>query len=244
MTSKRFKLPISKFCYLLAILSALTCGNSYASEESITVNGYGSDRKRAIADALTQGIRQIKGVSVDSTEVLNSLSIRGSSSQNGEEKSSSQLSIEQSGISTLKTQGLLSRYEVHSLTKQDDMGYQAELTVYILKYEKPGLPADARRKLAILPFHLKNQRFHLLGDSISARLVEEELRNKLIDQFTQSRRMNVLDREFNREFDDEKALWMSHDANTLEKAKLGNVLGVDYLVVGNLRNVSSKKSST
>jgi len=230
--------------YLLITLGFLACNNVNAREESISVSGYGADQKRAIADGLTQGIRQLKGVSINSTEVLNSLSVRTSTSRDGEEESSAETAINQSGTVAIKTQGLISRYEVHSMEKQGDQSYQAELTVYLLKYEKPGLSSEARRKLAILPFRLGKQRFQLLGDSVPARLVEEEFRNKLIDQFTQSRRVNVLDREFEREFAEEKALWISGDANVQEQAKLGNVLGVDYLVVGNLRKLSSRKKST
>jgi len=243
MTFNR-KLNARNFGCLLIALGILTCNYVNAAEESVSVNGYGADQKRAIADGLVQGIRQLKGVAINSTEVLDSLSVRSSTSRDGEENSSAVTAINQSGTVSIKTQGLVSRYEVHSMKKQGEQSYQAELSVYILKYEKPGLPAEARRKLAVLPFHLGVQRFHLLGDSVPAHSVEEEFRNKLIDQFTQSRRVNVLDREFKDEFSTEKAIWMSGDANVNERAKLGNVLGVDYLVVGNLRKLSSRKKST
>ncbi len=225
----------------LGILLSFYCGLSAAAEQAVNVSGYGADQKRAIADGLVQAIRQLKGVSVSSKEMLSSLSARVSVSDNSGDQSSAAMAINQTGTLTLATQGIVSRYDVHSLNKQDDLSYVADMTVYVSKYEKPGLPSDARRKLAIMPFHLEKRSFSLLGDRVPSYKVEQELRNKLIDQFTQSRRVAVLDREFGEEFAAEKEIWTSNDASLQERAKLGNVLGVDYLVVGRLSNVKSRK---
>lgn len=232
---------MNRWIPFLGLLFLLNCGLSAAAEQAVNVSGYGADQKRAIADGLAQAIRQVKGVSVSSEEMLNSIASRISRSDNEGDRSSAVTAINQSGTLSMKTRGIVSRYDVHSVTQQDTHTYQADMTVYISKYKKPGLPHDARRKLAIMPFHLDKRSFSLLGDSTASFKVEEELRNKLIDQFTQSRRVAVLDRDFGDEFAQEKALWNSSDANRQERAKLGNVLGVDYLVVGRLTNVSSRK---
>ncbi|WP_421863186.1 hypothetical protein [Motiliproteus sp.] len=214
---------------------------SFAAEQAVDVSGYGSDQKRAIADGLAQAVQQLKGVSISSAEMLKSISARVSVSNNDENNSSVSTAVNQSGAMTLESQGIVSRYNVHSLTQLDDMSYQADMTVYVSKYEKPGLPDDSRRRLAVVPFHLDKRTFHLLGDNVASGKVESEFRNKLIDQFTQSRRLVVLDRDFDREFADEKALWLSDDSQLQERAKAGNVLGVDYLVVGRLTSINSRK---
>lgn len=232
---------MNRWIPFLGLLLLLNCNLSTAAEQQVNVTGYGADQKRAIADGLAQAIRQAKGVSVNSEEMLHSIAARVSTSDNEGDRSSAVTAINQSGTLSMKTRGIVSRYDVHSVTLQDAHTYQAEMTVYISKYKKPGLAHDSRRKLAIMPFHLDKPSFSLLGDSTASFKVEEEMRNKLIDQFTQSRRVAVLDREFGDEFAQEKALWNSTDANLQERAKLGNVLGVDYLVVGRLTNVNSRK---
>lgn len=225
--------------FILCLLS-LGAGIAAAAEQAVDATGYGSNRNLAIADALVQGLRQATGVSVDSREVMQTLSTRNSQTRGDQSDYSSELAIAQSGQLSLQTQGLVSRYDVRDIS-EDNGGFRAEVTVYVLKYDKPGLPADSRRTLAVLPFHSDKSSYTLLGDVTPVTRIEAELRNRILDQFTQSRRMNVLDREFGAEFQDEKALWLSDDAALAERAKAGNVLGADYIVVGNIRNLRSTR---
>jgi len=225
---------------LLLCLLSLSATLASAAEQAVDASGYGSNRNLAIADALVQGLRQATGVSVDSREVMQTLSTRASQTRGEQTDYSSDLAIAQSGQLSLQTQGLVSRYEVLDVS-EDSSGFRAEVTVYVLKYDKPGLPADSRRTLAVMPFHSDKTSYTLLGDVTPVSRIEAELRNRILDQFTQSRRMNVLDREFGAEFQDEKALWLSDDAALAERAKAGNVLGADYIVVGNIRNLRSTR---
>ncbi len=226
---------------LLALTALVWTCFSFAAEQVVDAVGYGSNRNLAISDALVQGLRQATGVSVDSREVMSTLSGRTSISTSEGDQFTSAVEIAQRGDLRLKTKGLVSRYDVHSVEQETDGSFRADVSVHVLKYDKPGLPADSRRTLAVMPFHSDKRSYSLLGDNTPAARVEAELRNRILDQFTQSRRMNVLDREFGAEFQEEKALWLSDDAALAEQAKAGNVLGADYIVVGNIRNVRSTR---
>ncbi|MDA0424933.1 hypothetical protein [Stutzerimonas frequens] len=226
---------------LLAMAALVWSCFGFAAEQVVDAVGYGGSRNLAISDALVQGLRQATGVSVDSREVMRTLSGRASVSSSEGDTFSSAVEIAQRGDLTLKTRGLVSRYDVLAVEQETDGSFRADVSVHVLKYDKPGLPADSRRTLAVMPFHSDQRSFSLLGDRTAAAKVEAELRNRILDQFTQSRRMNVLDREFGAEFQEEKALWLSDDAALAEKAKTGNVLGADYIVVGNIRNVRSTR---
>ncbi|MFC6671907.1 hypothetical protein [Marinobacterium aestuariivivens] len=226
---------------LLGIAMLCWTALGFASEQAVETAGYGSSRSQAITDALVQGLRQVTGVSIDSHEVMQSLSGRASVSNSDGEQFSSSFELASRGDMRLDTRGLVSRYDVLSIEQQDDGSYRADLTVHVLKYDKPGLSADSRRTLAVLPFHTDKHSFSLLGDNTAASRLEAVLRNRILDQFTQSRRINVLDREFGTEFEGEKALWLSDDAALAESARAGNVLGADYLVVGNIRDIRSNR---
>jgi len=212
-----------------------------AAEQAVDAVGYGSSRNVAISDALVQGLRQATGVSIDSREVLQTLSGRSSRSTDAGDDLSTSFEVAQRGDLSLATRGLVSRYEIRSVEHEPDGAFRADVNIHVLRYDKPGLPADSRRTLAVMPFHSDRRSFSLLGDTTPASRVEAELRNRVLDRFTQSRRMNVLDREFGAEFQQEKALWLSDDAALAERAKAGNVLGADYVVVGNIRNLRSTK---
>jgi hypothetical protein len=58
---------------------------------------------------------------------------------------------------------------------------------------------------------------------------------------TQTRRFTVLDREYIEEFLREKNLVLSADAPLSEQMKIGEVLGVDYLLVGTITEASQKQ---
>lgn len=213
-----------------------------AAEQAVDAVGYGANRSLAIADALVQGLRQATGVSVESREVMQSISGRQSVSEGGEATHASSFEVARQGDLKLTSGGVVSRYDVHDVAQETDGSYRADITLHVLRYDKPGLPSDSRRSLAVLPFHVDRGSFSLLGDSVPAAKVESELRNRIIDLFTQSRRLNVLDREFGAEFRQEKAIWTGDDTGLAEKVRAGNVLGADYLVVGNLRELRSSRS--
>ncbi len=214
-----------------------------AGEQQVDATGYGQHHNQAIANALTQALRQVTGVGIDSREVVQSLSGRVSTSNNDGEHNDTTFAVSRSGNLSLKTRGVVSRYDVNDVSEQDDGSYRADVTVYVARYEKPGFKASSRRTLAVLPFHTDKPSFSLLGDKTLASKVEAKLRNHIMNQFTQSRRVNVLDREFGNEFKAERNLWLSDDAGLAERTRVGNVLGADYLVVGNIRSINSRKHS-
>lgn len=213
--------------------------STHAVEQPVDASGYGETRKLAISDALIQAVRQVTGLSISSDEVLETQAKRHSISDSSGNQHHDEFSVAKSGSLNLKTYGLVSSYDVHSVEQEEDGSYRADVTVYIQKYNPPGLSSDSRRTLAVMPLHYDKSFFYLLGDKTSTALIEKELRNRLIDEFTQSRKVNVLDRQFGSEFEAEKSLWLSNDAQVSEAGKAGNVLGADYLVVGNIRNISS-----
>jgi len=226
----------------LGLVLMLLTPLAQAAEQAVDAVGYGANRTLAIADALVQGLRQVTGVSVESREVMQSISGRQSVSEGDEASHTSSFEVARQGDLKLTSGGVVSRYDVHDVAQEPDGSYRADITLHVLKYDKPGLPADSRRSLAVLPFHVDRGSFSLLGDNTPAAKVESELRNRILDLFTQSRRLNVLDREFGAEFQQEKAIWVGDDAALAEQAKAGNVLGADYIVVGNLRALRSTRN--
>ena len=228
---------------LRPLLFAMLCmaNISLAAEQAVEATGYGQTPKLAIADALVQGVRQVTGLKIDSNEVTQSVSARVSVADNDGNQRTDAFSFAKSGDLQLQTKGLVSRYDVSSTEQLSNGSYRADLTVYIAKYNKPGMPSDSRRTLAVMPLHSDKKSFYLLGDKTPASRIEADIRNRLIDEFTQSRKLNILDREFGAEYEAEKSLWVSDNAAPEEIAKTANVLGADYLIVGNIRNISSKK---
>ena len=110
-------------------------------------------------------------------------------------------------------------------------GCTVNLNVEVHQYKAPGLPSDNRRRIAVLPF---------TGGKEFRKMVTRQVQEQLV----QSRRFAVLDREHEKEYRAEKSLWQSDDVSVAEKARLGQVLGLDYIVVGSIEKAGVHRWST
>lgn len=219
----------------------LTCSIAIASEKQTMVTGYGISVDQAIAKGLTQAISQISGVNVDSKEISRYNTIRTSERTGDKSESNSSLSRSSGGEVKLKTQGLISRYEVLDTKRSGDGMVEVTMRVYVNKYTAPGLSPNNRRKLAVIPIRFENRAYRI-GERIDGEKLSQLLTQKIVNSFTQVRRFAILDREYMREYTQEKDLILSPDANIQQQAKLGQVLGADYMVVGTISEADINKS--
>jgi hypothetical protein len=192
---------------LLALLAAPVF--AFSAEKIVEVSGSGASKEQAIEAALVRAIAQVKGISIDSDTLRVASQVRTNGDTN--------TSVAMSSATAMKTKGLISNYEVLESECFDSCDVLLRVTVPV--YKSPGLSTDKRRKLVVAPFEGEyGKRF---SDSLQSALV-------------QARRFAVLDREHNSEYEAEKRLLMSSDTALEEKMRLGQVLGVDYLIVGSV----------
>ena len=194
------------FKSVLVGLSLVVC-TAFAKDVSVQATGSGLTKEVAIEAALTQAIRQVKGVDIDSQSVRQSSQVK----VNGEKVSG----VAIDSITAMQTSGQVKSYQI--LEEHCDAECQVTLKVVIPVYSSPGLSVDKRRKLAVAPFH--GEYGWEFSQNLQAALV-------------QSRRFAVLDRQHSEEYEREKALLLSGDTALGEKMRLGQVLGLDYLIVG------------
>ncbi|MGY0217173.1 CsgG/HfaB family protein [Endozoicomonadaceae bacterium StTr2] len=183
-----------------------------AGEVKVEARGTGMSEESAIEQALVQAVRQVNGLDIDSIQHTNE----------------SRIDVNEDSIRTeeikrnvlLKAKGQIAGYDIIS-NDCNDSGCVAELVVSVYQYKAPGLPTDKRRRIAVLPF---------TGGKEFRKMVTQEVQ----DQLVQSRRFAVLDRKEEQAYKTEKSLWLSDDVAISEKARLGKVLGLDYILVGSI----------
>ena len=220
----------------------VSAGNSFGAVRS--VSGYGATKKEAVVNGLIEAIRQIKGVKVDSEEVLKNNFAEIIKVKNGDKDDQLTLAEQQSRNIITKSKGLISSYKVVYIRKNEEgIGYEALLKVEIPVYKEPGLSADSRRKLVVMPFRANTSYFPFEERKVTPREASQILSQALISEFSQSRRFAVLDREFVNEILAEKKIITSPDASIKEQAKLGKVLGVDYMIVGTIKDAGFERYS-
>jgi TolB-like protein len=201
------------------------------------VTGYGSTKELAVVNGLIEAIQQIKGVKVSSVKELKSSLVEMMKERNGVETSRLDFEAMQQNDILSKTEGYVKSYKVLNIERRaDGLGWDALLRVEVPVYITPGISPHSRIKIAVMPFRNSKGQYRSIESFVSSEVVSESLVQKLVTEFTQARKFSVLDRDYIAEYLKEKKMLLSPDASINELSKIGEVLGVDYMVVGNIKD--------
>jgi curli biogenesis system outer membrane secretion channel CsgG len=227
------------FLFIFLFIGVVACADEEIHEFEVT--GEGISYKEAFHDALVNGISQIYGFKMKSEEVRQTKIKELSAYVNDQSKSIGEIDINTQGRIDFKTEGFVQNYEVLSKSMNSSDLYEVNVLIKIASYKTPGISPNSRRKIAIIPFRTKQTSYSFRGGHILSSEISRQFTQKLVTEMTQTRRFTVLDREYMEEFLREKSLVLSADAPVSEQMKIGEVLGVDYLLVGTITEASQKQ---
>ncbi len=225
---------------LIAVFILSTAITVHATKiREIEVTGSGLTRQEAIYAGLIEAVRQVNGVKVASETRTNfkykefatsrdNVQTQGTEGENSINK----------GIYS-KSNGFIEKYEILD-SEQGNNNWEVKLLVSIPQYKTPGLSPNNRRKLAVVPFKTSRLSYTSGNRRMPAAELSTLFAQKLVTQFTQTRKFTILDREYYLPYLKEKHLILSGDAPVSEQMKIGEVLGVDYLVVGSITEADSR----
>ena len=209
---------ISKLAAIAALLVSFNC-TAGARTIKVEVEGYGQTEHQALEDALSIAVGQFHGVDIDHQQARKMMQGR----QNGELTSMQNMS----GATTVKAKGHVKSYAVTNMNCESRC--VASLEVFFDVYDAPGSNQN-RRRIVVAPF--EQDTHNTLSRALQRTLVS-------------SRRFAVLDRQHNDEYAREADLLLSKQVPAQERIRLGQVLGLDYLIVGNIEfnNTDSGEAS-
>ena len=231
-----------KKIFFVTIVLVLACPFVFADETTtkvIETKGQGVNREEAINKALKQAVAQVKGVAVSSLDT--DFAYRSATADIDYKKDDAGKKVVfdavavNTGGTTLRTTtaGLVKTYEVLSEKKISDNIYEVTLKVWVYDYESPD--KTSRLKLAVMPTRTISTSY-LFGDLVTSSFdVSRQFSQKLAVALAETNKFAVLDREYIQEFAKERNI-LINDASLEEQAKLGEVLGVDYMLVGTITN--------
>ncbi len=234
-----------KKIYTFFIVVALVCPQAFSVTKTIVreTKGRGINRDEAINNALKQAVAQAKGVAISSLDTdfaYRSATADIERKPTGKVVEFDAVSV-QTGGTTLRTDiaGLVKTYEVLDEKKIDDNTYEVTLKVWVYDYEI--IDKTTRFRLAVMPIRALAASYRF-GDLVTpAWDVSSRFSQKLAVALTQTNKFAVLDREYMQEFARERNIMFSPDAPLEEKAKLGQVLGVDYMLVGTITDAEIER---
>lgn len=229
---------LAVFIFLLFITVPLSADEV---TKIITVTGYGMSHTHAVQNGLIEAVKQLNGVSINSKKTFAKKIQRESVSKNG--KNSGKIAIGAQNQSYVKeaTSGLINGYKIVESRQKDKNDWVVKLSVKIKRYKTPGISPHSRRKIAVIPFSTTNGAYYFLGGQTASSEISRQFTQKLVTEITQTRKFSVFDREYIHTFLQERNLVLSPDAKRSEQMKIGEVLGVDYLLAGKISKAGLKR---
>jgi TolB-like protein len=194
-----------------------------------TAEGTGPTRDAALTSALLSAVEQVAGVQVGTRDVLTRNIALIVTDRTDTVLVNETVRQEIARISG----GLVRSYRVTDTRVENNVTtvkVEAEIAVFRPTQDQ----ASTRRRIAVAEFRDQNGRQNIFGD---------QLRERLIQYLTQSRRFAVLDRSNLATYDREMAT-LAADSPLTERVRIGQVLGTDYVVVGRMRSVGQVRQET
>lgn len=230
--SLRESLRLMLLSLALSLLFAMNMANAETEHIEVVANGRGVSVDEAINNALAEAVKRINGTYVDASQSTSINSIDGTvSNSSGESASFSYNERVNSNVSTT-AHGAISSYEVIRQSRGAH-GVEVSIRARVPRYRAPGIDSTHRRKLAVIPFSSRMGHTEFFGP-VDGDSLAGELSQTILTQFVQSRRFAILDRESWSAIGNELTVLASALTPIDEKAKLGAMLGADYLVLGEL----------
>lgn len=221
-------LPISKptkpiFMWLALLFLGLfvTVANAQVTEATMTATGNGLSREEAIQSALVSAAGQAFGIQIDAQSSSASMAAEATSNQASENLYLSVLNKEVTQRVNAPNNSPILGYNIDNVF-QAGPSWEATVTLRYARFEQIGASSDRRSMVVVT----QEKRFR------------ELLLNNIEQALVGSRRFDVLNRESQALFEQEKAFITGGDAAAAEVARLGQASGADYMVVASFPSMS------
>lgn len=230
-------------CYVLLGLVIALPVSAKTVMESRQTSGFGSDYQQALAAALLEAVRQVRGLEIGTEKQLQ---MEFQQMANDSVETTTATAGIKENIYT-RSKGWIDSYEVLEVIKPQAGESSWEVTVLasIPKFQSE-MKNDTRKSIAIMPFRFASATFAVndQGKAVNAYQLSVRLKDRIQTGFTQSRKFAVLNRDYGEEFASETQLLSSENVPASEAGRLGQVLGADFMVVGNIFDLSTKAETT
>ena len=201
--------------------------------------GYGADYQEALSSALMDAVRQVRGLQV-STERQLKLDFQHLVKDKTERKQAT-IGVEEDVFT--RSKGWVHSFSVLNTDKPKDNNDSWKVSILAkIPVHESKMKDDKRDSIAVMPFRFTHSTFSIneLGKPSNAYQMSGRIRDRILTAFTQTQQFAVVSRSFGGEFASEKALLSSDNVSPMEASRLGNVVGADFMIVGNIYDLSTK----
>ena len=212
---------MKKFLLTAALLGLLS---QSAFAQLVTAEGTGPDRDGALRDAQRNAVEQIAGTLIDTRTVVENMRVKLDEIYTSAQGYISRTDILSEGAQSDGSYKIVARFDV-------DTSPGAELARRLHALAAPSTP-----RVAVMPFNIKAAVSHNLDFSYNESVSEE-----VAFAMTNVDGFDVLERGELARVAEERQLSMPGLANDRAAMQFGELLGADYILVGSITGLSSKK---
>ncbi len=221
------------------LLSMLICNQLVADVDVVTkqTEGIGKSQEAALINAVMEAVQQVEGVNINTIRALRSelLTIIAV----GTESVPVAVVNEETSEKILgHIKGYVKSYDVIKSEKTAE-GWKVTINATLERYKAIAPERKGMRSIAVLPFRLVGE----APASLESGQLVDKISNELTVEFTQSGKFRVLDRTYINEHMSEVAQMRSPLTSPSESLRLGQKLGADYILVGNISYLALEKKS-
>ena len=204
---------------------------SFAETTYVTISarGSGEDREVAIKSALKEAVARVNGVSIKAKSTLETIE----KTRTTDKKDKFNFDKDFKKSITDETQGVVKEYNIIDEGKESSGLYFVKINATIAKFEVSS--TANRRRIAVIPFrsYVKNSS---INQSDGIRKFNQSLNNYIV----QTRKFTVLDREYNKEINNELNN-LSQSSKVEDQVKIGQQLFADYIILGSFEKLDIKQ---
>ncbi len=209
----------ARILFILLLISLSGIAHAGVVEANVTGEGIGATEELALKKALIQAVAKT-GLSISSISHLTSNSLR-SSGNNG----ASSISLTSQSTSNESVEGEIKSWRKLSSRRTKDGLHKVKVSASIYRYQHD--ESTKRKRIAVVS----------LSSHKAAGL---DLVNKIESYLVQSRKFSVLSRSHVDEILDEHNFLLTMGVSLEERARVGNLLGADLLLLVNLEKIHHK----
>ena len=226
---------------LLFTTSNLFAENQFIEKQTL---GFGNSYQDAVSNALLTAVRQVRGMEISTEKNVKSV-FNQITDKSGTTHSTATVSTVTDVYDISK--GWVKSFKVIDIigpkTAPEKEGiWQVKLSVTIPQFESK-FKQDARLKLAIMPFRINSHDFSLKHSNASVTQVSRRLADSVTKQLHQSQKFVIVNRSYTNEMATEKDLLSSDNVPPEEASRIGQILGADLMVVGNIHELKTDVES-
>lgn len=202
---------------------------------TVTATGTGATDELALRDALSKAVSQVRGIDIATSSSIAAMMLEAESSSNGKDSSISAIGMRQTEASTISTEGYVKSYSILGRSRDAEQLFVVQIRAVVPEYQ--GDASTKRKKIALTQTKVLSAT--RLFDVTRQAEIRDMLDQAIESQLVQSRKFAVLTRRNLSDMSKELNLIASDSVNKAEKAKLGQMLGGDYILIPEIADANA-----